>query len=228
MVKPARSWVQGPSAGERLASQLVVTEPQMRAAVEKMRAIGSAVIAQEWASGRREAVWSFYVDGRFSARWAQVAHRMIPLLGGTSVVRESIPVPTDIGSATHQLIEDINLEGFSEVEFRRNAFGEPLLMEINPRLSASVELAVRAGVDFPYLMYQWAAGEKLTKAYPAWRDPWLGGEVFFVIDEGGGHGSCEQGRWLADPGLAVGADGAAVAGAAAASVGLSSPAGGEP
>jgi len=31
-------------------------------------------------------------------------------------------------------------------------------MEINPRLSASVEVAVRAGVDFPYLLYQWASG----------------------------------------------------------------------
>lgn len=39
----------------------------------------------------------------------------------------------------------------------------PYLMEINPRLSASVEIAVRAGVDFPYLLYQWARGEKIEK-----------------------------------------------------------------
>src|SRR5437764_3226647 len=34
-------------------------------------------------------------------------------------------------------------------------------MEINPRLSASVELAVRSGVDFPYLLYQWANGDRI-------------------------------------------------------------------
>jgi len=34
-------------------------------------------------------------------------------------------------------------------------------MEINPRLSASVELAVRAGVDFPHLLYQWANGDRI-------------------------------------------------------------------
>jgi hypothetical protein len=34
-------------------------------------------------------------------------------------------------------------------------------MEINPRLSASVELAVRSGVDFPHLLYQWASGEQI-------------------------------------------------------------------
>ena len=40
-------------------------------------------------------------------------------------------------------------------------------MEINPRLSASVEIAVRSGVDFPYLMYQSATGEHIdtVKSY---------------------------------------------------------------
>jgi predicted ATP-grasp superfamily ATP-dependent carboligase len=35
-------------------------------------------------------------------------------------------------------------------------------MEVNPRLSASVELAVRAGIDFPRLLYQWANGDRIT------------------------------------------------------------------
>ncbi len=53
-------------------------------------------------------------------------------------------------------------------------------MEINPRLSASVELAVRAGVDFPYLLYQWANGDPLdhVKGYlvGGWMR-YLGGDV---------------------------------------------------
>src|SRR2546429_3087672 len=56
------------------------------------------------------------------------------------------------------------LEGYCEVEFRRDATGVPYLMEINPRRSASVEIAVRAGVDFPYLLYQWASGGPIDKA----------------------------------------------------------------
>src|SRR5439155_8232050 len=39
----------------------------------------------------------------------------------------------------------------------------PYLREINPRLSASVEIAVRSGVDFPYLLYQWASGGPIEK-----------------------------------------------------------------
>jgi hypothetical protein len=53
-------------------------------------------------------------------------------------------------------------------------------MEINPRLSASVEVAVRAGVDFPLLLYTWAAGDSLH-AIPSYRIGlrmrWLGGDL---------------------------------------------------
>lgn len=58
-------------------------------------------------------------------------------------------------------MREIELEGYSEVEFRRDGVGKPYLMEINPRLSASVEIAIRAGVDFPYLLYQWANGDRI-------------------------------------------------------------------
>jgi len=104
----------------------------------------------------------FYAQGQFYARLAQWAKRTVPPLGGTSVLRQSIVIPPDIGAQAERLIRAIDLEGYSEVEFRRDSTGTPYLMEINPRLSASVELAVRAGVDFPHLIYQWANGDRIT------------------------------------------------------------------
>src|SRR2546428_11180085 len=85
------------------------------------------------------------------------------LLGGESVLRQSIAVPPDIGEHAELLVREIDLEGYSEVEFRRDSAGVPHLMEINPRLSASVEIAVRSGVDFPYLLYRWATEEPIDK-----------------------------------------------------------------
>lgn len=58
-------------------------------------------------------------------------------------------------------MREIGLEGYFEVGFRRDKGGKPYLMEINPRLLASVEVVVRAGVDFPYLLYQWARGDSI-------------------------------------------------------------------
>jgi predicted ATP-grasp superfamily ATP-dependent carboligase len=78
-------------------------------------------------------------------------------------LRQSIAVPADIGDQSERLVREIDLEGYSEVEFRRDSNGKPYLMEINPRLSASVEVAVRAGVDFPYLLYQWANGDPIDR-----------------------------------------------------------------
>jgi predicted ATP-grasp superfamily ATP-dependent carboligase len=105
---------------------------------------------------------------------------MNPPLGGSSVVRESIPLPRDATELAEALVDAAGLTGYSEVEFRRAADGTPHLMEINPRLSASVELAVRAGVDFPRLLYDWAVGEPIRApaSYPSGvRMRWLGGDI---------------------------------------------------
>jgi hypothetical protein len=58
-------------------------------------------------------------------------------------------------------------------------------MEINPRLSASVEVAVRAGVDFPYLLYQWASGETVDRVAGYRLGGWmrhLGGDIETTIE----------------------------------------------
>ena len=51
----------------------------------------------------------------------------------------------------------------SQVQFRRDSAGKPYLMEINPRLTSGIEIAVRAGIDFPYLVYQWANEERIDR-----------------------------------------------------------------
>ena len=117
---------------------------------------------QQLATGTREAVSVFYAHGKVWASFAQLAHRTTPVMGGISVVRESISMPAELESAALALVRAMDLEGYSEVEFRRDARGRPLLMEINARLSGSLEVAVRSGVPFPALLWQWASGEPLS------------------------------------------------------------------
>src|SRR5581483_6399638 len=98
----------------------------------------------------------------------------------------------------------IDLEGYSEVEFRRDRDGRAVLMEINARLSASVEIAVRAGIDYPLLVYRWATGESLgaPAAYRAGvRMRWLGGDIAWLAEtwrSQGRPGVSTRGRALAD------------------------------
>ncbi|HMC38846.1 MAG TPA: ATP-grasp domain-containing protein, partial [Acidimicrobiales bacterium] len=163
VIKPTQSWVQYGGTAERVTARCVLDEREAAGYVEWLEERGSTAVAQEWVGGRREAVSLLYAGGRVRARFAQVAHRMTPMLGGMSVVRESIPIPEDLGPAALALTEAMGLEGYSEVEFRRDTEGRPYLMEINARLSGSLEVAVRSGVDFPLLVWQWASGEQVTQ-----------------------------------------------------------------
>jgi predicted ATP-grasp superfamily ATP-dependent carboligase len=163
VIKPIESWLWDGSqdGGLRFASQLVTSADEARIAVEDLTRLGGTTLFQQFLTGRREAISLLYARREVHASFAQWAKRTEPPLGGTSVLRQSIALPPDTGAQAEHLVREIDLEGYSEVEFRRDSAGIPFLMEINPRLSASVEIAVRSGVDFPYLLYQWASGEHI-------------------------------------------------------------------
>jgi len=185
VLKPLQSWVEKDGVGTRVVCAAVLNEDEAKRGVADVLQQGGSVVAQEWLPGAREAISFLYAGGTVWARFAQVAHRMNPPLGGSSVLRESISLPADAASGAECLIRTIGLEGYSEVEFRRDASGRPVLMEINPRLSASVEIAVRSGVNFPYLLYAWAAGEpikQIVEYRTGIRMRWLGGDIRYLIE----------------------------------------------
>jgi predicted ATP-grasp superfamily ATP-dependent carboligase len=194
IVKPSASWVQERRNGGRFSCALAANLTEAYTAVDALVRVGGAPILQEWLVGSREAVSLFRAEDRVWARFAQIAYRMNPPVGGSSVVRESIPLPADITDASERLVEAADLDGYSEIEFRRDAEGRPRLMEINPRLSASVEIAVRSGVDFPLLLYRWAAGERLQPMpsfRPGVRMRWLGGDLSWLRQTLGAQGRPE-------------------------------------
>ena len=162
IIKPAESWMRGEQGGSRDTARLVTTGDEARQAVEELLQRGAAsVLFQQFLAGDNEAVNLFYVGGKVYARYAMRTARTCPPIGGTTVMRQSITVPEDTGSQAENLVRAIGIEGYSNVQFRRDLDGKPYLMEINPRLNNSTELAVRAGVDFPYLLYRWAAGDTI-------------------------------------------------------------------
>src|SRR5579864_2263834 len=191
VVKPAESWVWGEQRGTRFASRLVTTSDEARLAVKELTHLGGKTLFQQFLSGKREAISFIYAHGEIYARFAQWAKRTEPPLGGQSVLRQSIAVPPDLGEQAERLVRAIGLEGYAEVEFRRDDTGAPYLMEINPRLSASVEVAVRSGVDFPYLLYQWASEDKIDTVGSYRTGNWmryLKGDIMTTIEALQQHG----------------------------------------
>jgi len=182
VVKPVESWVWNKQQkGLRLERKLVTTPEEARRAVEELTSFGRAVLFQQFIPGRRESISLLYAQNQIYVCYAQ---RHMRIVGGESSMRQSIAVPPDIGNQAERLVREIDLEGCSEIEFRRDNAGNPYLMEINPRLWTSTELAVRSGVDFPYLLYQWASGQKIdeVKSYPAGgRLRYLTGDMKYMV-----------------------------------------------
>ncbi len=80
--------------------------------------------------------------------------REYPVSGGPSTLRQSV-VNDEIKDIALSLLTELKWTGPAMVEFKIDPRdGRPRLLEINPRLWGSLELAIRSGVDFPYLLYK--------------------------------------------------------------------------
>jgi predicted ATP-grasp superfamily ATP-dependent carboligase len=183
VLKPTTSWAAESCC--RLQGGEVIDEDEAVSRTETFLGAGVGVLAQEWAGGSREGVTLFMIDGDPVAAFAHLEHRTSPPLGGASVLRESVPMPDDIYDASVRLVRALDLQGLCEVEFRRDAAGRPLLMEINARLAGPIEIAMQSGVDFPLMVWQWATGQPVDRSQSyatGLRMRWLRGDMRWLRD----------------------------------------------
>ena len=160
VLKPDRSWQDGgPAGGRRVASMLVTSPAEAREGAEHLVGPGRPALVQELVSGPNEWLMLFRQGVAITARFAARVARTWPPLGGNDVLRGSVPLPSDAVAHAERLLAAMGYEGFAHVEFRRAPDGRPVLMEVNPRLTQSIELALHAGVDFARMQVDWARGE---------------------------------------------------------------------
>jgi predicted ATP-grasp superfamily ATP-dependent carboligase len=77
--------------------------------------------------------------------------------GGVSVLSESVALDPEVLEHAERILEALKWHGVAMVEFKRDASdGVSKLLEINGRFWGSLQLAVDAGVNFPYLLYRLA------------------------------------------------------------------------
>ena len=82
------------------------------------------------------------------------AVRCYPVNTGPATIVESVNRP-DLVAMADKLLQSINFYGVAEVEFVIDIRDKtPKLMEINPRFWGSLQGAISAGVDFPFLVYK--------------------------------------------------------------------------
>ena len=78
-----------------------------------------------------------------------------PLMGGGSSYRKSVPLHPELLTATDKLLKALDYTGVGMAEFKVNFKTKDwVFLEINGRFWGSLPLAVSAGSDFPYFLYQ--------------------------------------------------------------------------
>jgi predicted ATP-grasp superfamily ATP-dependent carboligase len=112
-------------------------------------------LVQEYVPGVNYSVAALYNEGRPRAFCCVKVPRAWPPTGGNSCFRESVPLDSEMRKYSETLLNALDWHGIAEVEFRVDSRDNvPRLMEINPRFWGSLSVAVKAGVDLPYLLYR--------------------------------------------------------------------------
>jgi hypothetical protein len=116
------------------------------------------------------------------------AHRRVrekPPSGGASVLCESVPLDPELLDQTMRLLGPLAWHGVAMMEYKQDRrTGRSFLMEVNGRFWGSLQLAVHAGVDFPYLSYQLALGQSLEIPHTysvGVRSRWLLGDLDHLL-----------------------------------------------
>lgn len=167
VLKPHRSMIA--SRGRWIA-----TSVQYARSVEELKEIAARYeyfsqhpfMIQEYIPGQAEGVFALFDRGKPIVFFGHRRLRERPPSGGVSVLSESIEPNPEAKRMARAILETVGWHGVAMVEFKVSAEGTPYLMEVNGRFWGSLQLAIDAGVDFPWLLYQLAIGRNLDKVKP--------------------------------------------------------------
>ena len=109
------------------------------------------VLLQRYCRGNGIGIELLMSRGRPLAAFAHRRRREIPLTGGASSYRESIPLDPQLFAWSVRLLAAIGWTGLAMVEFKVGPERKEL-MEVNGRIWGSLPLAVASGMDFPALL----------------------------------------------------------------------------
>lgn len=110
-------------------------------------AAGQTVLLQEYETGAGVGIECVAREGRVLRAFQHRRLAEIPVSGGASAWRESVPLDPVLLGHARRLIEALSWTGLIMVEFKQGK--RPWLIEINGRVWGSLPLACLAGVDFP-------------------------------------------------------------------------------
>jgi predicted ATP-grasp superfamily ATP-dependent carboligase len=162
VVKPVRSRIPT-DAGWRPASvHYACSEADLWRLYEETDYLTSSPsLIQERIVGPGLGVFVLFDRGEPLAAFAHRRLREKPPSGGVSVLRESVYLDARLREHAVRMLGPLGWHGVAMMEYKQDrGTGNPFLMEVNGRFWGSLQLAIDAGVDFPYHLCELALGRR--------------------------------------------------------------------
>jgi len=151
VLKPRRSFAPEDPGHRRQVR--VASDPEALARHLRAAGPGDEILVQEYFRGTGVGVEVLADDGEVLVAFQHVRVHELP--AGSSSYRRSAPLAPELRDAAARLMLALRYTGVAMIEFRVDAArGEWVFLEINGRFWGSLPLAVAAGADFPYYLYQ--------------------------------------------------------------------------
>ena len=139
--------------------QPVNSQTELISAFERLRESGQLFMVQEIIPGEDNALYGYLafwnVEGQELAWLTKQKLRQNPPHYGDGSLQISVEAP-EVAELSRRLLRSFNYSGFVGVEFKFDARDSTYrLIEINPRTVSGNQLAISAGIDFPWIGYQY-------------------------------------------------------------------------
>ena len=119
-------------------------------------------LVQEFIDGDDYCLATLFDSGECVATMVYRNVRSFPRGTGAGVLRETVSMP-DAEEAARKLLSARNWHGMAQLDFRKGKDGTAYLIEVNPRFFGGLTQAIAANVDFPWLVFQIASGQKIEQ-----------------------------------------------------------------
>ncbi len=186
LVKPGRSWMLVDGTWTRTMVHQVKSRGELGQLYGDMPYLRYPSLLQRRLEGEGRGIFAICNHGTPLALFAHRRLREKPPSGGVSVLRESIELSKPMVDYAVRLLQNVSWHGVAMVEFKMDSrTGIPFLMEINGRFWGSLQLAIDAGINFPFLLYQLSQGQPVTVLPPCYqvgvKSRWLLGDMDHLL-----------------------------------------------
>jgi len=181
VLKPARSFL---DVGTGLRQQRVAFTADESTLAAEARNLGTPFLVQRYEhAGVLFSCTGVIAGGDLLALTTSRVLRMWPPLGGMHTLSETVPVPRTLGARVRTLLRTLRWTGIFQLQMLEFDDGRYAVIDLNPRVFASITLDVRAGANLGAIWCDWLLGRQPASAVakPGFRYRWEEGELFHLL-----------------------------------------------